>query len=880
MNFGSLPDPPKPPKVPDVPAVPAVPTSTQTNLSNGPLNGAVGVGVPQNFDPNNPSVHVEGTIHNPTGIGGDLKVDRDVKIPTKAPDLNIPSMGGGLPDAGSGGGFGLPDLGNPLSGLSMPSLGRPLESLSGPTLPNFAGFPEYPAFPSIGTPGMPGFRFTNIPEFKFPTPDLSLYDINIPSPIPDFDTPVFDGRAPVSEYFEVDDMTDIVVSVSINDQGVPAVAYKLEDDDDQTYPGKLDAEGKANLRINGGDFHLEISDLQDLQSRAWAVDLESALASKDVAHLAAWATVGGPSLLKALKLTKTSLDASIVGSKLADFVTLGLWTSELGRPASYFPFASRPAPAVIPSKFVVVAHRPETAFRSSEVIHLALQPTSGRNLDQVPLPGKWSALFIPRTNPNTSRLIEGPAGMEWKDFHPEGPGLVRVLWKHSSTQEGYFLDLRIVDGIDPTLQLPLRPGKMEDPAWSVGAMLRYRDIVHHLSEEFPVDSKRKAQEQTDWNTLTSLCQSLEVCVQDPFQKLSDADQLALAFQIGQIQSGLEEDPLSAIAWSRLFTTSEPSQVRLSPTVSWMRPDAFLVAWHLIALEGSKEPVWTRGAKVRHPTGEGRFFGAVHLAQVEGILVPDRIFGEALRIISSDGKTSCQKLSELLGLVVGCFNGTKIGTLSLRGDRSDLDKVVRKTGMFSFDKKVKDGLEALADEDETMDWRGTITVDGETGKDYEVEVRTVLGEGDPLGWSRELVPLPKRGKGGKRKVKLHNDLLPKTSNIIVKWENASGEIGQVTTDSEGCFEIECHEGATTIRYQAGNSTFFIDTIYLLPDGIETLTGKWQRLVNTGYIPQSHAKQSPCESIFSAAMSNFLEKHGLREGATEEILEAMKSENLEA
>ncbi|HOX52507.1 MAG TPA: hypothetical protein PKY05_13535, partial [Fibrobacteria bacterium] len=730
MNFGSLPDPPKPPKIPEVPAVPAVPTSAQTSLSSGPLSGAVGVGVPQNFDPKNPSVHVEGTIHNPTGIGGDLKVDRDVKIPTKAPEFNVPSMGGGLSDVGSGGGFGLPDIGNPLSGLSMPDLGRPLASLSGPTLPNFAGFPEYPAFPSIGTPGMPGFRFTNIPEFKFPTPDLSLCDINIPSPIPDFDFPVFDGPSPVSDYFEVDDMTDIVVSVTIEGKGVPAVAYKLEDDDDQTYPGKLDAEGKANLRINGGDFHLEFADLQDLQSRAWAVDLESALGSKDVAHLAAWATVGGPALLKALKQTKTSLDAAIVGSKLADFVTLGLWTSELGRQANYFPFASRPAPAVIPSKFMVAAHRYETAFRSSEAIHLSLQPTSGSKLDQVALPGKWYALFIPRTNPQTSRLIEGPSGMEWKDFHPEGPGLVRVLWKHSSTQEGYFLDLRIVDGIDSTLQLPLRPGKMEDPAWSLGAMLRYRDIAHHLSEEFPVDSKRKAQEQAEWNTLTNLCQSLDVCVQDPFQKLSDTDQLALAFQIGQIQAGLEEDPLSAVAWSRLFTTSEPSQVRLSPTVPWMRPDAFLVAWHLIALEGSKEPVWTRCAKVRHPNGEGRFFGAVHQAQVEGILVPDRIFGEAHRIIESEGKTSCQKLSELLGLVVGCFNGTKVGTISLRGDRSDLDKVVRKTGMFSFDKKVKDGLEALADEDETLDWRGTIIVDGETGNDYEVEVRTTLGEGDP------------------------------------------------------------------------------------------------------------------------------------------------------
>ncbi|HNY32738.1 MAG TPA: hypothetical protein PKO15_17775 [Fibrobacteria bacterium] len=852
MNLGRLPDPPKPPKLPDVPAAPAVPTNVQTNLSSGPLGGAVGVGVPQSFDPNNPSVHVEGTIHNPTGIGGDLKVDRDVKIPTKAPDLDIPSMGGGLSGAGSGGGFGLPDIGNPLSGLSMPSLGRPLESLSGPTLPNFGGFPEYPAFPSIGTPGMPGFRFTNIPEFKFPTPDLSLCDINIPSPIPDFDFPVFDGPSPVSDYFEVDDMTDIVVSVTIEGKGVPAVAYQLEDDDDQTYPGKLDAEGKANLRINGGDFHFEFTDFQDLQSRAWAVDLEAALQAKDVAHLAAWATVGGPSLLKALKQTKTSMDAAIVGSKLADFVTLGLWTSELGRPANYYPFASRPAPTVIQSKFMVAAHRSETAFRSTEAIHLSLQPTSGSKLDQVALPGKWCALFIPRTNPQTSRLIEGPSGMEWKDFHPEGPGLVRVLWKHSSTQEGYFLDLRIVDGIDPTLQLPLRPGKMEDPAWSLGAMLRYRDIVHHLSEEFPVDSKRKAQEQAEWNTLTNLCQSLDVCVQDPFRKLSDADQLALAFQIGQIQAGLDEDPLSAIAWSRLFTTSEPSQVRLSPTVPWMRPDAFLVAWHLIALDGAKEPVWTRGAKVRHPNGEGRFFGAVHLAQIEGIIVPDRIFDEAHRIISSDGKTSCQKLSELLGLVVGCFNGTKIGTLSLRGDRSDLDKVVRKTGMFSFDKKVKDGLDALADEDETLDWRGTITVDGETGKDYDVEVRTVLGEGDPLGWSREVVPLPKRGIGGRRKVRLKNGLCEAMIGVSGRCTFPTGAVLDFVVDSDGCLELVVEDGLYKLEYQTSDHQIYTDYFYLKFDPVETASGKWQRLVNLGNIENPKANLVAKENWLDAGI----------------------------
>ncbi|QQS04109.1 MAG: hypothetical protein IPK50_17695 [Fibrobacterota bacterium] len=871
MNFGSLPDPPKPPKIPEVPAVPAVPTSAQTSLSSGPLSGAVGVGVPQNFDPNNPSVHVEGTIHNPTGIGGDLKVDRDVKIPTKAPDFNIPSMGGGLSDVGSGGGFGLPDIGNPLSGLSMPSLGRPLASLSGPTLPNFAGFPEYPAFPSIGTPGMPGFRFTNIPEFKFPTPDLSLCDINIPSPIPDFDFPVFDGPSPVSDYFEVDDMTDIVVSVTIEGKGVPAVAYKLEDDDDQTYPGKLDAEGKANLRINGGDFHLEFADLQDLQSRAWAVDLEAALQSKDVVHLAAWATVGGPSLLKALKQTKTSMDAAIVGSKLADFVTLGLWTSELGTPASFYPFGSRPAPVVIPSKFVIVAHRPEAAFRSSDAIPLKLQPASGRSLEPISLPGKWSALYIPRTNPRSSRLIEGPSGMEWKDFHPEGPGLVRIMWKHSSTQEGYFLDLRIVDGIDPTLQLPLRPGKLEDPAWSLGAMLRYRDIVHHLSEEFPVDSRRKVQEQAEWNTLTNLCQSLDVCVQDPFQKLSDADQLALAFQIGQIQAGLEEEPVSAVAWSRLFTTSEPSQVRLSPTVPWMRPDAFLVAWHLIALEGSKEPVWTRGAKVRHSNGEGRFFGAVHQAQVEGILVPDRIFGEAHRIIESEGKTSCQKLSELLGLVVGCFNGTKIGTISLRGDRSDLDKVVRKTGVFSFDKKVKDGLEALADEDETLDWRGTITVDGETGEDYEVEVRTTLGEGDPLGWSREVVPLPNRVLGGQVRLKFRS--MAKNCRIA-NFRFSNGITTELPVDSNGYVILDLQEGLIQAQYLRSDNSLVLDDFYVVFDPIETSFGQSQRLVNLGYITPGQWGETYTEEYISNTLKIFSEHHEISVSQPDKILEKLK------
>ncbi|MBK9578769.1 MAG: hypothetical protein IPO40_16985 [Fibrobacteres bacterium] len=73
-------------------------------------------------------------------------------------------------------------------------------------------------------------------------------------------------------------------------------------------------------------------------------------------------------------------------------------------------------------------------------------------------------------------------------------------------------------------------------------MLRYRDIVHHLSEEFPVDSRRKVQEQAEWNTLTNLCQSLDVCVQDPFKNCQTPINLALAFQIGQIQAGLEEEP--------------------------------------------------------------------------------------------------------------------------------------------------------------------------------------------------------------------------------------------------------------------------------------------------------------------------------------------------
>ncbi|MBK9578613.1 MAG: hypothetical protein IPK50_12105 [Fibrobacterota bacterium] len=236
------------PKI-SIPNIPAVPTQVTQNLSAGPAQGAVGIGAPQHFDPNNPSVRLDGTVHNPTGIGGDLHVSREVsvndlkKIPVPDPSLDLPSLGGGS-SSGGGGGFsmpGLPSIGNPLSGLSlpdmpglpdMPSLGNPFSGLSAPDfslpsckMPDF-GFPDLPPFglPQIDLPGggykpagespwrspigCPGFRFPELPSFGLPSVDLPDWDLSLADLLPDFwDGSCEDDRADPDEHLEDDTET-------------------------------------------------------------------------------------------------------------------------------------------------------------------------------------------------------------------------------------------------------------------------------------------------------------------------------------------------------------------------------------------------------------------------------------------------------------------------------------------------------------------------------------------------------------------------------------------------------------------------------------------------------------------------------------------------
>ncbi|MBK9576611.1 MAG: hypothetical protein IPO40_06030 [Fibrobacteres bacterium] len=157
MNLRSMPKISAPPAMPSIPeAAPVIPTRVGQDLSQGPASGNVGIGLPQHFDPNNPSVRLDGTIHNPTGIGGDLKVSREVSVN----DLkNIPVPSPYLPN--------MPSLGNPFSGLSLPDF-------------------SLPDLPFIGTPGMPGFRFVELPEISMPDFDMGEWDLPSPDLIPDW----------------------------------------------------------------------------------------------------------------------------------------------------------------------------------------------------------------------------------------------------------------------------------------------------------------------------------------------------------------------------------------------------------------------------------------------------------------------------------------------------------------------------------------------------------------------------------------------------------------------------------------------------------------------------------------------------------------------
>lgn len=218
MNLGRI------PSIPSVPTPSPIPTRAGLDVGSGPLQGNVGVGLPQHLDPNKPAVGVDATIHNPTGIGGDLHVQRDVALPTHIPDVNAPALNLGSAGGGGGGGFGLPDLPSLPSLPDMPNLpdmptlpDMPDISMSMPdfpslpdvSLPSFGsdgssggggfsmpsfGMPSF-GMPSLPTMGMPGFRIPDLPDFELPAISLPDWDLKMPDLVPDWDGFSSGGRS-------------------------------------------------------------------------------------------------------------------------------------------------------------------------------------------------------------------------------------------------------------------------------------------------------------------------------------------------------------------------------------------------------------------------------------------------------------------------------------------------------------------------------------------------------------------------------------------------------------------------------------------------------------------------------------------------------------
>ena len=321
MNFGSV---PKIPTAPAIPQAPAVPTHLGQDVGVGPAQGNVGIGAPQHFDPNNPSVRLDGTVHNPTGVGGDLKVSREVSVndlkqipvpDVHAPDLSLPS---GASDAGgsSGGGFSMPSIGNPLSGLSMPSLpdmpsmpslpsmpsmpdmpslGNPFSEISAPdlSLPSMPDFgnpfsglsgPDVslPDLPSMGTPGMPGFRFLELPDLPDIELDLSEWDL-----LPSFDIPDWEGDSE-SERQKPDTRAKKTDKVKVEirletEEGVaiPKTPFQIIGPKGFRFSGNVDDKGCAVVEVPRGEYEVKHPDKKAMYFRAVAATLHDAIATSD-----------------------------------------------------------------------------------------------------------------------------------------------------------------------------------------------------------------------------------------------------------------------------------------------------------------------------------------------------------------------------------------------------------------------------------------------------------------------------------------------------------------------------------------------------------------------------------------------------------------------
>lgn len=304
------------PKVPDPPKAEGIPTHVGQDVGSGLAQGSVGVGAPQHFDPSNPSVRLDGTVHNPTGIGGDLHVSREVsandlkQIPVPdvpAPSVSLPDMpsmpnlGGGSSEGSSGGGFSLPSIGNPLSGLSMPSLpempslGNPLSGLSAPDLPRL---PSLPDMPSLGNPfsglsgpdlslpslpGMPGFRFPDLPEFSLPDFDVSGWDLAMPDLVPDWGGDSEEERAEPHKRAKHQDKVTVEVVLK-NDRGeaIEGVEFLVRGEGGFEAKGELDSDGLAEVEIPRGEYTVRYLDHSAIHARVVALDFRAALKDKDI----------------------------------------------------------------------------------------------------------------------------------------------------------------------------------------------------------------------------------------------------------------------------------------------------------------------------------------------------------------------------------------------------------------------------------------------------------------------------------------------------------------------------------------------------------------------------------------------------------------------
>jgi hypothetical protein len=104
------------------------------------------------------------------------------------------------------------------------------------------------------------------------------------------------------------------------------------------------------------------------------------------------------------------------------------------------------------------------------------------------------------------------------------------------------------------------------------------------------------------------------------------------------------------------------------------------------------------------------------------------------------------------------------------------------------------------------------------------------------------------------IALVNHYLDSTANIEITWSNQAGESGKVTTDANGRFSLKPMPGLILLKYRHGNADF-CDQLFLSLDPIETLSGKWQRLTNLGYIHRLLASAAPNEPATKQALSSF-------------------------